>query len=169
MQYENIMDIKALFNNDLYLVESLRNVPDLARNLLMFILDKRSSGTPLFLTWTLTNVCQFQCRHCYREPNSVSLTRNERIKIAENIARSSVYWVSLTGGEPLMIPEIMEIVSILKRHNKKVTITTNGFLLNDFIKDIIDIKVDGLHISVDSHKREIHDYLRNTPVYLIKY
>lgn len=154
--------IKSLFNSELSLSEVLRVAPNLACNFFSIFSNKKSFCGPAFISWVLTDQCQCKCRHCYREPIPSSLSKEARLKIAENVAQSSAHWVSLIGGEPLIVPEIMDIARILKKNNKKVTITTNGLDLNHFLKDIIDLRIDAVHISIDSHRREIHDYLRDT-------
>ena len=154
---------KGLFNNELSLSEVLRFTPSLVCNFFSVFFNKKSFCGPAFISWVLTDQCQCKCKHCHREPIPASLSKEARFEIAGNIAKSSAHWVSLIGGEPLIIPEIIDIARILKKNNKKVTITTNGLDLDHFLKDIIDLRIDAVHISVDSHRREIHDYLRDTP------
>lgn len=154
---------KCVLNNELSFFEVLKAAPNFICNLFTFLYGKKGFYGPTFLTWVLTDECQSKCKHCYRDSIPSFLSGDERLSITENIARSSVYWVSLTGGEPLIIPEVIDIARILKNHNKKVTITTNGYLLNKFVREIINIKLDAVHISVDSHRGKVHDYLRNTP------
>ncbi len=137
-------------------------MPNVVGNFLSIFLNKKSFYGPAFISWVLTDQCQCKCKHCYREPIPTSLSKEARFKIARNIAESSAHWISLIGGEPLIIPEIMDIIRILKKSNKKVTMTTNGLDLDCFLKDIIDLRIDAVHVSIDSHKREIHDYLRDT-------
>jgi len=155
--------MKNLLNNDMSLTDVFKATPSLICNLLPFIFNKRGLLGPTFLWWTLTYECSIKCKHCYIKQKFETLSKDQKLKIARNIACSSVYWVSFVGGEPLIVSEIVDIVRILKKSNKKVTITTNGLFLNNFVQDIIDVGLDAVHISVDSHRKEVHDYLRNTP------
>jgi MoaA/NifB/PqqE/SkfB family radical SAM enzyme len=155
--------IRGLLNNEVFLSEIFQAFPNLADNITSFFLNRQTLGGPTFLSWVLTYNCPLSCRHCYIQPRSDILSKDDRLKIAKKIGQSSVYWVSLIGGEPLITPEIMDIAKILKKEKKKVTITTNGLFLNNFIQEIIDLDLDAIQISVDSHKKEQHDYLRNSP------
>ena len=155
--------IRTLLNNEFSFLEGLRARPSLTSNLFSLYFNKRNYGGPTFITWELTNQCQCKCKHCERDIESKPLSRFERLEIVKNIILLPTRWISLLGGEPFIVPEIIEIAEILKSKGKKVTITTNGLLLKEFIKDLIRIKIDAIHLSVDSHRSEVHDCLRNTP------
>lgn len=155
--------LERYFKSEILLEEAIKAAPSLICNFFSLIFKKKSFCGPTFLTWVLTYQCQLECRHCLIKSKSTFLTKEEKLKVAENIAKSSTHWVSLSGGEPLIFPEILDIVRILKNNHKKVTITTNGLVLDSFIDDLIDAGLDGLHISMDSHKKDIHDFLRDCP------
>ncbi|MCF7916168.1 MAG: radical SAM protein [Candidatus Omnitrophica bacterium] len=158
-----MMMIKKYLKNELSLPEVLKAAPNLVYNFFSLLYKSQNNRGPVFLTWVLTDKCQLKCKHCLRESIPSSLSKKDKLNIAKKIADSSAYWISITGGEPFIVPELMDIVKILKRKNKKVTITTNGFLLDNFLKDLIDVGLDAIHLSVDSHKREVHDFLRDCP------
>ncbi len=155
--------IKRYLKSELSLREAFKFIPSLGFNLFSLLCKDKNYHNPTFLTWILTDKCQLKCKHCLREAIPSFLSKKERLGIAEKIVNSSVNWVSLTGGEPLIIPELIDILRILKKKNKKVTITTNGLVLSEFLKGLIEVGLDAVHISMDSHKREIHDSLRECP------
>jgi MoaA/NifB/PqqE/SkfB family radical SAM enzyme len=155
-----MISFQAFLNNEFSLKEVLKAVPSLTANLLSAFLGKKWSSSPTFLTWVLSNRCQLTCRHCSRELFSEPLSLDKKKEIAKNIASSSTCWVSFTGGEPLMVPGVMDIIRIIKNGNKKVTITTNGAMLKSFMGDIVGAGIDAVNISVDSHQSQVHDYLR---------
>lgn len=80
-----------------------------------------------------------------------------REKHAENIT------VTVWGGEPLVSPHFDEIISILKEHDFKTEVITNGVLINEHL-DIIRNCVDTLYISLDGTK-EVHNGIRGEGVF----
>ena len=56
----------------------------------------------------------------------------------------------LTGGEPLVNKQIVEIVSDLSQHFKQIGITTNGTLLKRKLPRLIDAGLTHLNVSLDS-------------------
>jgi len=67
----------------------------------------------------------------------------------------------ISGGEPFFIKGIFTLLNCLKENGAKVSIATNGFLLdNDSIKKLANAKIDLLHLSLDSFLEEDHNFLR---------
>lgn len=76
--------------------------------------------------------CNCRCRHCYNGDvqircKSISELRAELESLR---MRRNLTTVSLSGGEPLLHPEVVEIVSWLHREGLKVNTLTNGILLD---------------------------------------
>lgn len=91
---------------------------------------------PVNLTVSLTYRCNSRCRTCrVYERESLDLTLDEYGKIFRSIGRSP-YWITLSGGEPFLRPDIAEICALAWSHcrPKIITIPTNG-LLTDRIVD----------------------------------
>ena len=68
-------------------------------------------------------------------PKSKLLTSDELMKIVKIFASEGVKKIRLTGGEPLVRPDVIEIVSKLKSIDgiQTVAMTTNGLVLGNFI------------------------------------
>lgn len=115
--------------------------------------------------WSLTGHCNSRCRRCYMSaPHGVlpQPTTQECLAIADQIADCGVQVVSLTGGEPLIRKDFLEIVDrILARGMRIATIMSNGALVNEELLDALDAR--GCHpefnMSFDGPKRW-HDWLR---------
>lgn len=67
--------------------------------------------------------------------------------------------IHLSGGEPFIYPEIIELIAHIKKNHLFLHITTNGTFLSNYAEMIVDLKVNRLDISIDG-PREIHDKLR---------
>lgn len=120
---------------------------------------------PTSVLFALTYRCQCKCSHCgvvlYKKPNRKELARSEVMKLIEEIKRLGTIWVCFFGGEPLIVPELIEYIKYAKKIGLKVRLDTNGILLNENM--VKKLKVSGLDligISIDSPFKSMHDKLR---------
>ena len=76
-------------------------------------------------------------------------------------AEEKPYEINFTGGEPILIKDIFDIVSYAKGKIKSVRITTNGRMLyyGDFAKRLVDSGLTGAIFSLHAPNAEIHDRL----------
>jgi|GEM_PF-3510134 len=103
----------------------------------------------------ITRNCNLSCKACYREKcdetKSVEKIINE-LKIIEK--HQKVHTVSLTGGEPTLHPQLCEIVRQIKSRNHKVSLVTNGFILDDkILPQLKSAGVDVIMIHVDEGQK----------------
>lgn len=105
---------------------------------------------------TLTRNCNLRCNFCYAK--KTGYIENETIefdnakKIVDFCSEAKVKYVVLTGGEPALYPNVLELIKYIKSRNHKMmaTITTNGVLLEnfDFCKIMIDSGLDYVDVSL---------------------
>ena len=114
--------------------------------------------------WSVTGRCNYRCKHCYMSAPHAKfgeLSHEQCMDIVEQLAQCGISSVSLTGGEPLLRKDFMEIVEALLAHNIKITtIYSNGKLVNKQLLEKLDAY--GIHpefnLSFDGVGR--HDWLR---------
>ncbi|MBI5547812.1 MAG: radical SAM protein, partial [Deltaproteobacteria bacterium] len=89
-----------------------------------------------YLFWESTLRCNLKCRHCGSSCTGRSpfkeLETSQILGILDTIAEdfdASRIFVSITGGEPLLRPDLLEVVKRLTRHRMRSCIVTNGTLL----------------------------------------
>lgn len=134
--------------------------------LFKFYAAKKIYG-PIQLVLFITSKCNCFCRHCFywKELNQQDqLTIDEYKQIASNVGR--IRTLCLTGGEPFLRSDIVEIVKIFSAFNrpKYVQIPTNGMLTNivvDTCKGILlntNLKLN-ISVSLDGFE-EIHNDIR---------
>ena len=90
---------------------------------------------------SLTDKCNLRCAYCMPEdfsawtPSSRLLTRQELVRIVSVAVAQGITTVRLTGGEPLLHPEVVEIVRDLAQlpNAPAISLTTNGLLLGDLV------------------------------------
>ncbi len=87
--------------------------------------------------------CNLRCEHCYLPlaqrtgSRGDELTLPEMQRILSEIADAGCLWLLLTGGEPLLRRDFLEIYSAAKRKGFIITIFTNGTLLTERIADYL--------------------------------
>ncbi len=105
----------------------------------------------------LTYRCNLNCIHCYcKGSEDRELTTGEWKKILDEIQKEGCLWLCLTGGEPLIRDDFLEIYSYAKAKGFIITIFTNGQLFTEKIIDYfqksppgaIEITLNGITESV---------------------
>jgi len=123
--------------------------------------------TELFrLPWTLTDnavswleptsVCNLACDGCYRENQLDSHKPLEQVKHELDVFQSkrSSDCISIAGGDPLLYPQIRELVAEIKRRGLKPIVNTNGKALTpELLNDLKRAGVFGFTFHVDSRQR----------------
>lgn len=111
-----------------------------------------------YLRLSLTERCSFRCVYCMPKEgvplteDSHLLSTDELKRIAKAFVGMGVSKVRLTGGEPLLRKDAVEIVQYL-RHDlgvKEIGLTTNGLVLNRMLEPLIEAGLTHLNISIDS-------------------
>ncbi|NYE56669.1 tungsten cofactor oxidoreductase radical SAM maturase [Carboxydothermus ferrireducens] len=103
----------------------------------------------------LSSLCNLNCRHCYRNSWSYKgglMERKTWEKVLEEAKALPLLSRIVLGGigEPLLHPEIKEIIAEIKKMGLKISITTNGFLLSkEMAQDFVNLGVDEIIVSID--------------------
>jgi len=116
----------------------------------------------------LTDSCNLRCRHCWIAPDYHSDNDGCQflsLEIYRAIIRQAkpmgLSTVKLTGGEPLLHPDIMEIIDIARENRLRLNVETNGVLLSDSIaKRIASGGTPGISVSLDGATAETHEWVR---------
>ena len=107
---------------------------------------------------SVTDRCNLRCVYCMPEEGIKSashnaiLTYDEIVRICREMAGLGISKVKLTGGEPLVRKGLPELVKALKAVPgiEKVTLTTNGILLEKNIDSLAKAGLDAVNISLDT-------------------
>ncbi len=107
---------------------------------------------------SLTQECNMSCFFCHREgeedPLGKRLEADEVDLILEIAASLGFRTVKFTGGEPLMHPEIVRIVSRASKLMDEVSLTTNGYFLEAMAQELRKSGLARVNISLHSLNRE---------------
>lgn len=117
----------------------------------------------------VNTMCDLNCRNCfyttgYEKRTSAKITREKIPNFTRAIIANNFSCVLLTGGDPLASmykEEAFALIDALKQLGVKVIVNTSAVKLDmSDIEKIIELKVDRLDISINSFKRDIHNYER---------
>lgn len=106
------------------------------------------------LCWNITANCNQACKYCHRFLGLQNLTKEENLKILNNIIESGCDNITYTGGEALLINYLEELLSISHSHKIINKLITNGVLLTNERFSKIKNMIDKINLSIDSLNNE---------------
>jgi radical SAM protein with 4Fe4S-binding SPASM domain len=129
---------------------------------------------PYVISWNLTYRCNLACEHCYLDAGGSPLVATENFadrselgteecfKVIDEIAAFAPECLTiLTGGEPLLRRDILEIVRRAAERGLWVVVGTNGVRITENVaKRLADAGARGLSLSLDALDPERHDRFR---------
>ena len=121
-------------------------------------------GTGPVVIWNLIRRCNLTCKHCYATSADTDfpgeLSTAEIFTVMDDLKAFGVSVLILSGGEPLMRPDIFDISRHAKAMGFYVGLSTNGTLITeDNIADIKAVGYDYVGVSLDG-MRDTHDRFR---------
>lgn len=149
-------------------------LPALARRALGILNSRRENSSPGHLLVPLvfvTDRCNLRCRFCdlWKTPESCKdreLRTGDYLTLMRELKELGAVIVSVSGGEPLLRPDIFEIMHEIKRQNMVSHICTNGTLLTrDAVRGFREAHLDTISISLDSWEPSMHNFLRGGAVF----
>lgn len=119
------------------------------------------------LIFEVTQQCNHACGHCYNVwqggssyPRSELDTSRTLELLAKALKETDCPHVTLTGGEPLLRKDLFEILEFLQRRHVRMTLISNGRLLDgDMVAHLMERGVGLFELPLLSHRREVHDEL----------
>jgi radical SAM protein with 4Fe4S-binding SPASM domain len=125
------------------------------------------------LIFEITQACNHACLHCYnvwQGPQTRPYPRGQldtpqTLKLlGKALDETLCQHVTLTGGEPLLRPDLLQILEFFQRRRVQVTIISNGRLLNEETAAALIQRGAGLfEIPLLGPQKEIHDQLSGSP------
>ena len=110
-----------------------------------------------YLRLSITDVCNFSCNYClpdgyHCDDKHTDLSLEEIQQLASVFARQGIRKIRITGGEPAIRKDLVQIIALLKATPgiEQVVLTTNGYKLDEQVQGWIEAGLDGLNVSIDS-------------------
>ena len=115
--------------------------------------------------WSVTGKCNYRCKHCYMsapDVNAYQISHEAAMKIIDQLAECGVMSVELTGGEPLIRDDILDLIDALTERGIIVTqIYSNGALVNKkFLTELQNRNLHPLFVMSYDGVDGWHDWLR---------
>ncbi|WGI18033.1 GTP 3',8-cyclase MoaA [Methanonatronarchaeum sp. AMET-Sl] len=112
------------------------------------------------LRFSLTQTCNLNCIYCHNEGENGDecnlITQEEVIEAVKLGTRYGIKKVKLSGGEPLLRPDLTEIIQKISPHLNDVSLTTNAILLPQKIDELCEAGLDRVNISLDTLNPETY-------------
>jgi len=129
---------------------------------------------PYVVSWNLTYRCNLACEHCYLDAGGMPLVATENFADRSELGTDECYRVIdeiaafapecvtiLTGGEPLLRRDILEIVKRAAGRGLWVVVGTNGVRISaNVAARLADAGARGLSLSLDALDPDRHDQFR---------
>ena len=137
-------------------------------------MEANGFARPYVISWNLTYRCNLACEHCYLDAGGTPLVETENFadrselgteecfRVIDEIAAFAPECVTiLTGGEPLLRRDILEIVKRAAERGLWVVVGTNGVKITENVaRRLADAGARGLSLSLDALDPDRHDRFR---------
>jgi radical SAM protein with 4Fe4S-binding SPASM domain len=131
---------------------------------------------PFYIQWHITNICNLRCQHCYQDDFSRThdLGWSGLKEVSDTILDAMESWdrtacIHLTGGEPLLKPELFPLLHYLDRQPRveELGLITNGLCIDrEMVKRLSSFsKLTKIKVSLDGADAETNDAIRGKGVF----
>ena len=120
----------------------------------------KKNKIPLNGTFELSPICNMDCKFCFANwrENRKQLPFEKVISIIDKLKEYGIKAINLTGGDPLLRNDIVEICKYCKDNDIMTIISTNGIeLLKN--KEVLNY-IDSINLPLDSYNSAIHNEMR---------
>ncbi len=130
--------------------------------------ERTGIKAPRIIAWEITRSCNLSCAHCRAASEfghyAGELTLEEIKRVVDDIVTISNPIIILTGGEPLMRPDIWDIVDYCHERGAMPVIGTNATLITDEVAAAMAVhRIPRISVSIDFPTAEGHDAFRGQP------
>ncbi|MGB8992593.1 MAG: 12,18-didecarboxysiroheme deacetylase [Desulfobaccales bacterium] len=139
-----------------------RRAQDLPSHLLQFSADKKP-----VVVWNVTKQCNLRCLHCYAQATAGAapdeLGHLEGQALLKDLKAFGVPVLLFSGGEPLMRPDILQLVEWTVAQGMRAVISTNGTLITaELASRLKNLGLSYVGISLDG-TAAVHERFRGVP------
>lgn len=122
-------------------------------------------GVPLSAHLDVTYRCNERCEHCYLEHDDRGeMSKAEIARLLREMADAGVFFLTLSGGEPLIRRDCFEIIEDARSLGFNVKLKTNAVLIREKeAQRLRALGVEQVQISLYSHRAEVHDGITKLP------
>lgn len=122
---------------------------------------------PIYTAFELTPYCNLACKMCYvkeTEPGLPVMDGDAWLDIGRQAAQTGTLAVQLTGGEPMLHPDLKKIYAGLRNMGMIVTMNTNATLIDEDMADFLAANMPRrMNVSLYGPNREVYQQLCGVP------
>lgn len=120
---------------------------------------------PFMVSYSITRKCNLKCKHCYSgsvdEPAPDELSREEALRLIDDLSRWGIGLLIIDGGEPLCRDDLFDVISYASSRGIRTTIGSNGTLIDEVAaRRMKEAGVMAVAISIDGADAQTHDSFR---------
>ena len=163
--YEQLMTVLADEEDKRYVASIIKQMLEIE----VIYCGKEKCRNQKVVIFEVTNRCNLRCVHCCNNADVCSdyeLSKNEVIKILDFLISNDPVNIIISGGEPLIRDDFVEIICYLrKNYDGKITVMTNATLINKNNVSFIVKNIDEINISIDGIDEKTTDRVRGKGVF----
>lgn len=110
--------------------------------------------------WLITTRCNQKCAYCHGFRNIPELSFEENKEVLMKLIRAGVNYITFSGGEALLYPNIVDLLKIARQYGVKSKLITNGSLIanNEKMREVLDY-LDTITLSLDTINDDINEQM----------
>lgn len=123
-------------------------------------------SAPFSVVLSVTNKCNMRCKHCFASAGSKKNNEydlNRWLKIIDKLSECGVFELTFSGGEPLVLPYIKQLLSYSTKKGFRCSLNTNASLISEEMAYFLNsLPMRGrISISFDGPEAKSYELLRN--------
>lgn len=118
---------------------------------------------PIYVKIKINYGCNLKCEMCkhWRETRETPISMDRFREIISELAELGCKKIHFSGGEPMLRPQLPDLVEHATQLGMRVTLTTNGTLIDKVkAKRLVEAGLRGVNVSIDSPLRKMHEKIR---------
>lgn len=106
----------------------------------------------------VSNVCNNNCTYC-KKPNTVISSSGGIKNRIKELRNKNVEWITISGGEPTLNPDLIEIINIIHKEGFKIRLNTNARMLAypHYAEELFRVGINRISVPIFSKEHKAHD------------
>ena len=100
--------------------------------------------------YLLGNSCNLNCDFCFWDIRMPDVSLDFKKKIVDEIVKSGIKKVTISGGEPLCTNNFLEVLDYMHKNNLEIVLHTNGLKIDKFLAQKIAPLISRISLTIDA-------------------